>query len=86
MTYGVEILMGAAQCAAERHRLQRRKGDASTPYRPSDRGSYLLASLGGIEDVRVLAAAILHNTVEDTGTTAEELEVRFGAEVRALVV
>jgi (p)ppGpp synthase/HD superfamily hydrolase len=82
MARDVEILIAAAQFAAERHRLQRRKGDASTPsiYHPID-VAYLLASLGGIDDVRVLPAATIHDSVEDTGTTAEELEVRFGAEV-----
>jgi guanosine-3',5'-bis(diphosphate) 3'-pyrophosphohydrolase len=33
----------------------------------------------------VLMAAVLHDTLEDTQTTPEELETRFGAEVRALV-
>ena len=36
-------------------------------------------------DLAVLIAAVLHDTLEDTATTAAELEERFGAEVRALV-
>lgn len=31
-------------------------------------------------------AAVLHDTVEDTETTPEELEARFGREVRGLVL
>ena len=33
----------------------------------------------------LLAAALLHDTFEDTETTFEELEERFGSEVRGLV-
>ena len=45
----------------------------------------LLARVGGVTDPVVLLAAVLHDTVEDTTTTAAELEERFGAEVRAVV-
>lgn len=37
-------------------------------------------------DLPTLQAAILHDTIEDTDTTAEELEAAFGAEVTALVL
>jgi len=36
-------------------------------------------------DVEVLAAAVLHDTVEDTGTTPEEIKERFGPRVAELV-
>src|SRR5665647_1733213 len=36
-------------------------------------------------DVDTIAAGLLHDTIEDTGVTKEELEKRFGAEVAALV-
>lgn len=38
-----------------------------------------------ITDIKVLMAAILHDTVEDTNTTFEELEEHFGTEVRNIV-
>lgn len=41
--------------------------------------------MGGVCDDQVLAAAVLHDTVEDTETTPEELERHFGPAVRALV-
>jgi guanosine-3',5'-bis(diphosphate) 3'-pyrophosphohydrolase len=42
--------------------------------------------VGGCEDVAVLQAAVLHDTIEDTDTTAEEIEKAFGADVRGLVL
>lgn len=40
---------------------------------------------GGVKDKDVLQAAILHDTVEDTDTTLEEIERHFGAKVRSIV-
>jgi guanosine-3',5'-bis(diphosphate) 3'-pyrophosphohydrolase len=45
----------------------------------------VLAAEGGVSDEGLLLAAVLHDTVEDTETTFEELEERFGREVRDLV-
>lgn len=45
----------------------------------------MLAVEGGVTDHAILAAAILHDTVEDTDTTPEEIESEFGAEIRGLV-
>ena len=39
----------------------------------------------GVADGEILAAALLHDTVEDTETSFEELEIRFGARVTAIV-
>ena len=39
----------------------------------------------GVEDVAVIQAAILHDTVEDTETSLEELENVFGKTVRDIV-
>lgn len=38
-----------------------------------------------IADIKVLMAAILHDTVEDTDTTFDELDEHFGEEVRKIV-
>jgi len=40
---------------------------------------------GKVRQINVLVAAILHDTLEDTETTAEELESLFGARVRYTV-
>jgi guanosine-3',5'-bis(diphosphate) 3'-pyrophosphohydrolase len=46
----------------------------------------LIATVGGVDDIAVLQAAILHDTIEDTDTTPEEIEREFGPDVRSLVV
>ena len=45
----------------------------------------LLADVGGVIDLATLVAGLLHDTVEDTETTLQEVEALFGAEVRNLV-
>jgi guanosine-3',5'-bis(diphosphate) 3'-pyrophosphohydrolase len=86
VTYDVALLLKAARFSAEKHRSQRRKGGDALPYinHPIE-VAYLLANVGGITDLKTLVAAVLHDTVEDTGATFEELEALFGQEVRALV-
>ncbi len=80
------LLLRAATFSAERHRHQSRKGDDPSPYinHPLEVAS-ILANVGGISDVTTLVAALLHDTVEDTSATPEELEGEFGPEVRLLV-
>jgi GTP diphosphokinase / guanosine-3',5'-bis(diphosphate) 3'-diphosphatase len=41
---------------------------------------------GGVQDEIVLAAAILHDTIEDTETEERELRARFGEDVASIVV
>jgi len=80
------LLLRAATFSAERHRHQSRKGDDPPPYinHPLEVAS-MLANVGGISYVTTLVAALLHDTVEDTSASAEELEGEFGPEVRLLV-
>ncbi len=79
-------LLSAVRFAAEKHRKQRRKDDESSPYINHPIGvAWELATVGGVEDVEVLAAAVLHDTLEDTETSPEELEAVFGARVRSIV-
>ena len=72
--------------AASRHRGQRRKGPAGSPYilHPIAVAT-VLATEGEVDDADLLIAAVLHDTVEDTATSREELEELFGAQVAALV-
>ena len=79
-------LLEALAFAARKHRDQRRKDAEASPYINHPIAvAHVLATEGAVTDVRVLAAAILHDTVEDTETTFAELEERFGAMVAALV-
>jgi guanosine-3',5'-bis(diphosphate) 3'-pyrophosphohydrolase len=79
-------LLNAAQFAARRHRAQKRKGSAGEPYINHPIAvAHLIASVGRVTDSLTLAAALLHDTVEDTDATIEDIEREFGAEVRAIV-
>ncbi len=80
-------LFDALAFAADRHRLQRRKGAAASPYinHPIE-VARVLAHEGGVTDMAVLIAAVLHDTIEDTATTGEEIAARFGADVAGLVL
>ena len=80
------LVLRAASFSADRHRHQLRKGDDPPPYinHPLEVAS-ILANVGGISDVTTLVAALLHDTVEDTSATPEELGQQFGPAVRALV-
>ena len=83
----VAQLLEALRFAAHKHRTQRRKDVDASPYinHPIEVAT-LLATRGGVTDLATLMAAILHDTVEDTETTPEELETHFGPEVRDLVL
>ncbi|MBI4410710.1 MAG: bifunctional (p)ppGpp synthetase/guanosine-3',5'-bis(diphosphate) 3'-pyrophosphohydrolase [Gemmatimonadetes bacterium] len=79
-------LLKALHFAAQKHRDQRRKGREASPYiNHPIQVAEILARLGGVADVALLQGAILHDTIEDTQTTPEELETHFGSEVRRLV-
>lgn len=80
-------LLQAASFAARKHTGQTRKGDDASPYinHPLEVAN-LLANVGNVEDFDVLIAAILHDTVEDTGTKKEEIEELFGENVASIVM
>ncbi|XP_059570458.1 guanosine-3',5'-bis(diphosphate) 3'-pyrophosphohydrolase MESH1 [Alligator mississippiensis] len=79
-------LLEAADFAARKHAGQRRKDPEGTPYINHPLGvARILSHEAGVTDIVLLQAALLHDTLEDTDTTAAELERRFGAEVRRLV-
>lgn len=83
----VSLVVSAAAFAAEKHRNQRRKGVDASPYINHPIAlAYVLASEAGIGDVPTIVAALLHDTVEDTDTTAEELREVFGGRVTAIVL
>lgn len=80
------LILRAAAFAADKHRLQRRKDADASPYINHPLGlADILAREGGVEDAAVIAAALLHDTVEDTETTLEELEACFGRRVAGIV-
>jgi len=80
-------LLEAIRFAAEKHRNQRRKDSERSPYinHPIE-VAQLLWEIGGVRDVEVLLAAVLHDTVEDTETRPEEISERFGKQVLSFVM
>ena len=83
----VGTLVEAVAFAADKHRAQRRKDIAASPYinHPIELAN-VLANEGGVDDVTVLCAAVLHDTIEDTETTSEELKALFGPKVASVVM
>ncbi len=80
-------LLRALDYAAHMHRDQRRKGADAFPYiNHPIQVAELLATDGGIDDEATLMAAILHDTIEDTTATREQIEFLFGADVAGLVM
>ena len=82
----VRRIMAAARFAAEKHAQQKRKGENGEPYfnHLLEVAELITASSPHL-DVELIIAAFLHDTVEDTGVTLQELEQRFGKEVADLV-
>ena len=83
----IGIVIKAASFAADKHRKQRRKdADASPHMNHPIALADLLANQGGVSDPGVLCAALLHDTIEDTDTTPEELRAAFGDEIADVVL
>jgi guanosine-3',5'-bis(diphosphate) 3'-pyrophosphohydrolase len=81
------LLLKALAFAARKHRDQRRKDAQASPYinHPIALAD-VLVNEAAVTDVDVLCAALLHDTLEDTETTPEELEREFGREIAAIVL
>ncbi len=81
-----QLLLRAMTFAAEKHKNQSRKNAGGTPYINHPLAvAELLAREGGVVDISVLVAAVLHDTIEDTETTSDELKNLFGPEVAEVV-
>lgn len=81
MPSDLDLLLEAASFAARAHRHQLRK-DKETPYAAHAFRVCLIArQVFGIDDPKVLAAALLHDTIEDTTTDYDDLAERFGDDV-----
>ena len=76
----------ALDFAARKHVHQRRKGETAEPYinHLADVARLLAAATEGKDSVLVIAG-LLHDTLEDTDTSYDELVAEFGLEVAALV-
>ncbi len=86
MSEGIPLILKALDFASLKHRDQRRKDANASPYinHPIALAN-VLAREGGVTDGVVLAAAILHDTLEDTQTTPAELRDTFGEHIAGIV-
>lgn len=86
MENDIQRLTRAFNFAAQRHIDQRRKDYRAAPYinHPANVADLVTKHTGG-NDINLIIAALLHDTVEDVGVTFEELEREFGKDVADLV-
>jgi guanosine-3',5'-bis(diphosphate) 3'-pyrophosphohydrolase len=80
-------LIKAINFAAKKHQKQKRKGADEQPYinHPLEVLN-VLVNIGKVEDFNVLTAAVLHDTIEDTETSKEEIMKLFGNKVCEIVL
>jgi guanosine-3',5'-bis(diphosphate) 3'-pyrophosphohydrolase len=83
----VRLVSEAAELAARRHNGMARKGRGNEPYMNHlAEVANLLSTATDGADAELVAAGWLHDTIEDTGTTREELAQKFSERVASLVV
>lgn len=83
----IGLILKALAFSAHKHSDQRRKDADASPYINHPIGlADVLCNEGGVTDVNVICAALLHDTVEDTETTPDELTVQFGKTICDIVL
>jgi guanosine-3',5'-bis(diphosphate) 3'-pyrophosphohydrolase len=82
----LDLVLKATEFAAHKHRNQRRKAANASPYinHPIALARVLRVD-GGVDDAAVIAAVLLHDTIEDTDTSYQEIRGQFGARVADIV-
>lgn len=79
----MDLLTQALHMAVDAHANARRKLDGAPAALHALEAATIAAAL--TDDADVIAAAALHDTVEDAGVALSDIEARFGARVAALV-
>lgn len=81
------LILTALEFSSHKHRDQRRKDNNASPYinHPISLAN-VLCNEGKITNAKVICAALLHDTIEDTETTADELKSKFGKRITNIVV
>jgi len=81
------LILKALRFSAEKHNDQRRKDAKASPYiNHPIQVAEVLWSIGEVRDVNLLVASLLHDTIEDTDATPDEIRATFGEEVVSLVL
>lgn len=85
------VFLSVLEFAAEKHRFGNRKDKPEgqlhgTAYiNHPIQAAGLLWNTGQVRDIKILAAALLHDVLEDTPTKDDEIETRFGSEILGIV-
>ena len=82
----ISLLFKALAFSAEKHTKQRRKDVDKSPYINHPISLANILAQRWVIDENVLCAAILHDTLEDTETTVEELQEHFGEKITSIVL
>ena len=87
MSTDVVRIAQAFDFACRKHATQRRKGESEEPYvnHLAEVAKLVAESTGG-EDVNLVIAALLHDTIEDQDVKREKIAALFGDDVASLVV
>ena len=87
MSADVVRIAQAFDFACRKHATQRRKGESEEPYvNHLAEVAKLVAESSGGEDVNLVIAALLHDTIEDQKVERQEIAAHFGEDVATLVV
>lgn len=82
----LQLILKAASFAAREHSGQTRKGASGQPYiQHPIQVADLIANTGSVNDAEIIAAALLHDTVEDCGVSRETIESEFGPAIAGYV-
>ncbi len=83
----MSTVLRAAEFAADKHREQKRKGKTGRPYiGQCIEVASMIAEIGKVDDADILAAALLHDTIEDQGVKPDEIRKEFGAATEGMVL
>lgn len=79
-------ILEVVEFAANAHKDQRRKNKDKTPYiNHPIKVANNIRKIGGINNYNILAAGLLHDVVEDTPVTLDDIEDKFGKVIRDIV-
>lgn len=85
MEDSADIVLKAKKLAHEKHKNQKRK-DGVTPYSDHLEGVVNRLKNLGITDKNILAAAWMHDVIEDTDVTFDQINEKFGREIAVIVL
>ena len=82
----MHTIIKAYEFASQKHKDQRRKDPSKSPYINHPIQVASLLNQSGVTDPEIISAGILHDTIEDTKTTYEELVREFGPNIANMVM